>query len=196
MVTGLIEAERTAPVVNYEQDLFMQTDQRIDKSPEMVAVRREPVAIRRYIGQLRGVAHPNQIRRDQATLRLELGHDIPPDIGGCRVAMQEQDRSAGATLMIRNLATERTDGLLLKRLFGHVQIFTKHRVRDYSPDFLHPGSLGSRSGAREFVVAKVSRNKQPVLQWRPVRATGINATLCGEYETIERLMVIDIVRGT
>src|SRR5207302_7058662 len=83
------------------------------------AVCREAVGVGIGIWQFGGIAHADQIRRDQPAASLQFGNDIAPQIGRGRIAMQKQHRRAFAALVIGDVATWHLDGLFCERLFCH-----------------------------------------------------------------------------
>jgi hypothetical protein len=68
--------------------------QRGEERFEIAPVLDQGVRIRSAAGQLLGVAHADQVGRDAPAARLEVRHDVAPQIGRGRVAVQEDDRVA------------------------------------------------------------------------------------------------------
>jgi len=86
--------------MHHQHDRFGAAGHRIDEGVEIAAMGRESIGIRTGIGQFGGIAHADQIRRDQPAVSFQLGNDVAPQIGRGRVAVQKQDRPARAAFVI------------------------------------------------------------------------------------------------
>jgi hypothetical protein len=89
-------------------DRLVRAYDRVDKAPQVVAMRVKAVGVRAWIFELIGIAHADQVGRQAAAASGDLRHDIAPQIGRGRVAVQEQvHRFADAKLAIgHTLATD------------------------------------------------------------------------------------------
>ncbi len=105
--------------MHHEHDGWPGADHGIDEGCEIFAVGGEAVGIRSRIGQLGGIAHADQVRRDQPAIALEFGNDVTPEKRRGRVAVEEEHRRSLATFVIGDAGVEYIDGLLSERLFGH-----------------------------------------------------------------------------
>jgi hypothetical protein len=97
-----------------------RADHRIDEAREIFAVGGEAVGVGTWIWQFGGIAHADQIRRDQAAASFQFGNDIAPQIGRGGVAVQKQHRRSLAALVIGHAAAQHLDGLFCERLFRHL----------------------------------------------------------------------------
>src|SRR6266852_791320 len=68
--------------------------------------------------QLFRVSHANEVRCDAAGLRRHMRHNIAPDIGRRRIAVQEDDRRPVAELRIGHPLSEYLAELLLRFFDG------------------------------------------------------------------------------
>jgi hypothetical protein len=119
-MVGPVEAERRAPVVHHEDNAVRAPDYRIDEGSEISAVGRETIGVGIGIWQFGGIAHADQVRRDQPAAPLKFGNDVAPQIGRGRIAVQKQHRRALAALVIGHAGAQHLDGLFCQRLFGHL----------------------------------------------------------------------------
>jgi hypothetical protein len=94
-------------------------DHGIDEGVDKSAVGREAIGIDARTGQLGGIAHADQVRRDQVAVAVKLGNDVAPEIRRGRVAVQEQHRRTLAAFVVGDAGVEYIDGLFAERLFGH-----------------------------------------------------------------------------
>jgi len=108
------------------------TDDRIDEARQIFAVGREAVGVGIRIWQFGGIAHADQIRRDQAAISFQFGNDVAPKIGRGRVAMQKQHRRSLAALVIGHAATQHIDGLFCEWLFCHRSSRSIGPVREHA----------------------------------------------------------------
>ncbi len=105
--------------MHHEHDGFLVPDHRIDEGSEIPTVGRETIGVAIGIWQFGGIAHPDQIRRDQPAEPLQFGNNVAPQIGRGRIAVQKQHRRALAALMIGHTGAEHVDSLFCQRLFCH-----------------------------------------------------------------------------
>ena len=75
-----------------EHERAIPPDHSIDKAPKKFAVRRKPVGIGAGVFELFGVAHADQVRRHAAAEPGHLRHDVAPEIGRSRIAVQKEKR--------------------------------------------------------------------------------------------------------
>src|SRR5438067_3302990 len=68
----------------------LRPDNGVDKAPQEIAMRRKAVGEGAGIVELVAIAHADQVRRDAMPEPRHLRHDIAPEIGRGRVAVQEQ----------------------------------------------------------------------------------------------------------
>jgi len=105
--------------VDDEQNPFTWSDHRIDKRIEIFAMGGEAIGIGSRILQFAGIAHADQVRRDQPAATVEFGHHVAPKIGRCRIAVEKQHRRADTPLVIGHSAIQDIDERLGEWLFGH-----------------------------------------------------------------------------
>src|SRR5215469_1868109 len=82
---------------------------------EVVAVLDEAIAIRAAVGQLVGIAHTDQVRRDATAQRLQVRQHVAPEVGRGGIAVQQHDGVALSHLHVRHLAVVDSSPLLLVR---------------------------------------------------------------------------------
>jgi hypothetical protein len=112
---GPIEAECRAPVVHYERDLLPQS-QRLEPVVEITGVVDEAVGPAR---RRRRSPHADQIRRETAADIADRRDDIAPEIGGGRVAVQKDNRTARSPgVDVAHLAIADPDASPRKRIDG------------------------------------------------------------------------------
>ena len=141
---GPVETERGPPVVDHEDDVRRNAN-RLQQTVEVVPVFHEPVAVRPTLRQLRGIAHPDQVRRHQPALPLQVRHHVAPQVRRGRIAVQKDDRIALAMVDIGHLETVDLDPFLLVARVGgdHLRVSSLRSVRDWSarePTRLHSTS--------------------------------------------------------
>jgi hypothetical protein len=95
-------------------------------------VGRETVGVGTGIWQFGGIAHADQVRRDQPAAPLQFGNDVAPQIGRGRIAVQKQHRRTLAALVIGHAGAEHVDGLFCQRLFCHGSLSIIERVWDHA----------------------------------------------------------------
>jgi hypothetical protein len=64
--------------MHHEHERFRIPDHRIDEGSEIATVSREAVGFGSRIWQFGGIAHADQIRRDQPAAPLQFGNDVAP----------------------------------------------------------------------------------------------------------------------
>src|SRR5579859_3396401 len=115
-----IHCERSAPVMANQDDILRHAEllkQRVNET----TVLQEAVTVRISTFQLFRVPHANQVWRDAAGLRRYVWHDITPEIGGGRIAVEEDNRRTAAELSISHpFAVHFAE--LLRRLFTGIHV--------------------------------------------------------------------------
>ena len=111
MLVGPVEPQHRTPVVQHENDVLLDSEL-FPQSEQIIAVLAIAVAIRSGRFELVRVAHTDEIARDEASQALEMGHDVAPEIRGCRVAVLKDDGSTGALLDIAHPASADDGGFL------------------------------------------------------------------------------------
>ena len=112
MLVRPVEPERCAPVVDHQDDVAVET-QLLPEREEEIALLHVSIAVRARIRELVGVAHADQIARDQAAEADAGRHDLAPEVRAGRVAMLEDDRRAFALVEVGHPAALDLDELLL-----------------------------------------------------------------------------------
>ena len=109
-----VERESRAPIVTDEDDVLDHTElfqQRIEIEPMIDESIRAP-------RDLVGIPHADQIGRDGAGGRRDVRHDVPPQVGRRRVAMQEHDRIAFTGVNVGHHRVQYLEALPLVGVFG------------------------------------------------------------------------------
>src|SRR5260370_14022053 len=117
MAARPVHRERPAPVMANEHDLVRRVElfeQPIDET----AMLQKAIPIRIGAFQLFRVSHANEVRRDAAGLRRDMRHNIAPDIGRRRIAVQEDDRRPVPELRIGHPLSEYLAELLWRFFDG------------------------------------------------------------------------------
>jgi hypothetical protein len=73
-------------------------------------MRDEAVDVGTGVRQFAGVAHPDEVGRDEPAARFQFRNHVAPQIGGGRIAVQEQNRRAPPALVIGHAAVQDIDG--------------------------------------------------------------------------------------
>jgi hypothetical protein len=68
--------------------------ERLEERVEVAAVLDEGVGMGTAVRQLVRIAHANQVGREAMAEAREVGDDVASEGGGCRVAVEEDDRVA------------------------------------------------------------------------------------------------------
>jgi hypothetical protein len=109
MLPGIVQAEARSPVVNDEGDVLEL--ERLDEPLDVAVVIGEYVIDVRLIG----LAETDVVRRDDPALIFDVGHDVAPQIGRCRLAVQEEN---GIAFTLVDVVHSRTVNLDVSRLVG------------------------------------------------------------------------------
>jgi hypothetical protein len=91
-----------------------RSNERVDEAPNLLAMRIEAVGIGSRIGKFFRMTHPDHIGCDQASKTLKFGNDVAPQVGGCRIAVQQNDRRSFAMIVEGHPLT-----VNIERSFGH-----------------------------------------------------------------------------
>ena len=116
-----VEAEGRAPVVHDPDDVRRDAEGG-EGAVEVLAVLDESVPSRPGVVELLGVAHADEVEGDAARQRCHARHDVAPEIGRGRVAVQEDDGVAPARLDVGHALAEHLDRPLRRRVWSHGQI--------------------------------------------------------------------------
>src|SRR5260221_9717005 len=111
MAARPIHRERPAPVMADQDDVVRHVEL-FEQPVDETTMLQEAITIRIGAFQLFRVSHANEVRRDAAGLRRYMRHDIAPDIGRSRIAVQEDDRRPAAELRIGHLLAKHLAELL------------------------------------------------------------------------------------
>src|SRR5579872_3528083 len=115
-----VKAERRSPVVNHQRDAPVECE-RIEPCIEMLRVIDEAILARRGFSR---VAHADKIRRETSRAIAEMRNDVAPQIRRGRIAVQEDDRIAGAYVDIRHLGAEHRGAFARMRILRGNRSFT------------------------------------------------------------------------
>ncbi len=100
-----VKTEGRAPIV-HDQHHILCHPQVIQQGIEIGAVFNETIGLRATLRQFVRVAHTDQIRCDTPPQPLEMRHDIAPEIGRRRVAMQKENGVATALIDVSHRPSE------------------------------------------------------------------------------------------
>src|SRR5262249_48919939 len=105
MATSAVEAKGCAPVVQDQRDIPGQLH-RLEPSVHVIRLIDEAIGPRRGFAR---PAHPDEVRRQAAADRTDMGNDIPPLVGPCGVAVQEDGRVSLPRINVADLGVENLD---------------------------------------------------------------------------------------
>ncbi len=86
MASRIIEGERAAPVVTYEDDV--RKTECINEPLHIATVVDKAILNVGFVG----LAEPDQINGNDSPLLGQVRDDVPPEVHRCRLAMQQQER--------------------------------------------------------------------------------------------------------
>src|SRR5258708_1294438 len=86
-----VKTERRSPIMEDQCDLLPYI-KRLQQLIQVGAVLEVPIGGGATVVQLVGITHSNQVRCNTAPQTLKMRNDVAPDIGGGRIAMQEDNR--------------------------------------------------------------------------------------------------------
>src|SRR5215472_6440973 len=110
------------PIVDDQCDVVGQV-QGLKPGVEIARVVHKPIGLR---WRFTGLAHPHQVRSQAAAKLAEMRDDVPPKIGRCGIAVQEDDRVSLAGIDITHLGVEHRDAPSWVSI-GWVKFSRRHR---------------------------------------------------------------------
>ena len=85
MAHGVVEPEGGTPIVDDEGDVLQP--HLLNEGFHIPCVVKEAVLKVRLVG----LAHADEIESDRPAVRRQIRNDVPPQVGGCRIAMKKED---------------------------------------------------------------------------------------------------------
>ena len=118
----------------------------LEEAGHVRGVRGEGVGAALRVGELAGLAHADQVRRDAAAQVLHVRDDVAPQVGRRRVAVQEDDRITFADVDVGHLRPAHGHPLPREGVLGRDDVVSGGIVLGSHPGILTPGPVTRRPG--------------------------------------------------